>query len=131
MSTYDEYMLLIRPEWAPPAYVFGPVWSVLYVLIAFSFCKVFIMAFEREIPLKVVLPFVLNLFFNFSFTFLQFALRNNVLAALDILLVLATLVWAMMEIYPYKKWVTYFQIPYLAWIIFATILQFTITYLNI
>lgn len=131
MSTYNEYLLLIKPTWAPPAWIFGPVWSVLYVLIAISFCKVFIMAFEREIPLKVVLPFVLNLFFNFFFTFLQFVLKNNILAGLDILLVLATLIWAMIEIYPYKKWVMYLQIPYLIWVVFATVLQLTITYLNI
>lgn len=78
----------------------------------------------------VTLPFVLNLIFNFIFTYLQFELKNNFLAGIDILLVLSTLIWAMVAIYPYFKWVTYIQIPYLLWVSFATILQLTITYLN-
>ena len=53
------------------------------------------------------------------------------LAALDVMLVLGTLIWAMVAIYPYRKWVTYMQIPYVLWVTFATVLQLTITYLNI
>ncbi|MCX6797862.1 MAG: tryptophan-rich sensory protein, partial [Candidatus Falkowbacteria bacterium] len=68
--------------------------------------------------------------FNLSFTPLQFGLKNNLLAGLDILLVLITLIWAMVAIYPYLHWVTYIQIPYLLWVSFATLLQLTITYLN-
>lgn len=88
------------------------------------------MAFKKEIVFIVLLPFVLNLIFNFLFTPLQFGLKNNFLAAIDILLVLITLVWAMIAIYPYARWITYIQIPYLLWVSFATILQLTITYLN-
>jgi tryptophan-rich sensory protein len=72
----------------------------------------------------------LNLFFNFLFTFLQFGLKNNLLAAIDILLILSTLIWAIFAIYPYAKWIAYIQIPYLLWVFFATVLQLTITYLN-
>jgi tryptophan-rich sensory protein len=75
-------------------------------------------------------PFALNLLFNFAFTPLQFGLKSNVLATIDILLILATLIWAMRSIYPYAPWVTYAQIPYLLWVTFATLLQLTITYLN-
>ncbi|MCE9517455.1 tryptophan-rich sensory protein, partial [Candidatus Nomurabacteria bacterium] len=59
-----------------------------------------------------------------------FGLKNNTLAAIDILLVLVTLIWAMVAIFPYAKWITYIQIPYLMWVSFATVLQLTITYLN-
>lgn len=129
-TTYNFYSQLIKPFWAPPSWLFGPVWSVLYVLIAVSFGKVFMMAFQKKLPFIVVLPFILNLFFNFIFTYIQFTLKNNLLAALDITLVLSTLVWAMFAIYPHIKWVAYVQIPYLLWVIFATVLQFTVTYLN-
>ncbi len=88
------------------------------------------MAWKKEIGFAVALPFILNLAFNFAFTPLQFGLKNNFLAALDILLVLGTLVWAMTAIYRHARWITYIQIPYLLWVSFATILQFTITYLN-
>jgi benzodiazapine receptor len=130
MNTYNWYSHLIKPSWSPPAWLFGPVWTFLYILIALSFGKVFFMAWKKEITVMVVLPFVLNLIFNFAFTPLQFVLKNNLLAAIDILLVLGTLIWAMAAIYPYARWITYIQIPYLLWVSFATVLQLTITYLN-
>jgi benzodiazapine receptor len=106
------------------------VWTVLYVLIAISFGKVFWMAAQKEVPFMVALPFALNLVFNFSFTYFQFGLKNNYLAAVDVLLVLATLIWAMAAIFPYTRWITYLNIPYLLWVSFATVLQLTITALN-
>lgn len=130
MDTYTWYQELVKPSWAPPSFLFGPVWTVLYILIAISFGKVFLMAFQKQIPLIIVLPFVLNLLFNFAFTPIQFGLKNNFLASVDILLVLLTIIWAMAAIYPHTRWVAYIQIPYLLWVSFATVLQMTITYLN-
>jgi tryptophan-rich sensory protein len=52
------------------------------------------------------------------------------LASLDILLVLVTLIWAIISIWPHIRWISYIQIPYLLWVGFATILQLTITFLN-
>lgn len=130
MNSYNWYSQLIKPTWAPPSWLFGPVWTFLYVLIAISFGKVFYMLFQKQIPAVVALPFVLNIFFNLIFTPIQFGLKNNLLAAIDILLVLGTLVWAMKAIYPYAKWITYIQIPYVMWVAFATVLQLTVTYLN-
>lgn len=124
------YLELVKPAWAPPAWLFGPVWSVLYVGIAISFGTVFYKVWTNELPAMVALPFVLNLLFNFLFTPIQFGLKNNALASLDIILILLTLVWAMWVIFPYIKWVAYIQIPYLLWVLFATVLQLTITYLN-
>jgi tryptophan-rich sensory protein len=130
MKTYESYANLKKPSWAPPASVFGPVWTFLYVLIIISFGAVFYKTFVGQIPPIVVLPFVLNLVFNFSFTYFQFKLKNNYLAALDVLLVLATLVWATIVIWPLASWIAYMQIPYLLWVTFATVLQLTVTWLN-
>lgn len=130
MNTYNWYSQIIRPSWAPPSWLFGPVWTFLYILIAISFGKVFLMTWQKQIPFIVALPFILNLIFNFSFTTIQFGLKNNILAGIDILLVLGTIIWAMIAIYPYVKWIAYIQIPYLLWVTFATSLQLTITYLN-
>ena len=129
-KSYNWYSTLIKPTWSPPSWLFGPVWSLLYVMIAISFGKVFMMLYHKQISFMVALPFILNLIFNFSFTYFQFGLKNNLLAAIDILLVLTTLIWAMIAIFPHTKWITYIQIPYLLWVSFATILQLTITYLN-
>ena len=130
MQNYNWYSTLIKPTWAPPAWLFGPVWSVLYVLIAISYGYVGYLFFHKQVSFLVALPFLLNLIFNLAFTPIQFGLKNNNLAALDILLVLATLIWALIVIYPHAKWVTYANLPYLAWVIFATVLQLTVTYLN-
>jgi len=128
--TDNWYQQLIKPSWSPPSWLFGPVWSFLYILITVSFGKVFISAWQKQIGFVVALPFILNLIFNFAFTPLQFGLKSNGLAAVDILLVLITLIWAMIAIWPHFKWITYMQIPYLLWVAFATILQLTVTYLN-
>lgn len=128
---YSYYENLIKPDWAPPADVFGPVWTILYIIIAVSFGYVFYKGYRGEVSGKIWVPFALNLVFNFAFTPLQFGLQSNVLAALDILLVLGTLVWALASIYKYAKWVAIANIPYLLWVSFATVLQLTITYLNL
>lgn len=78
----------------------------------------------------VAIPFILNLIFNFSFTPIQFKMRNNKLASVDIILVFITLIWAMLVIYPEVKWIVYAQIPYALWVGFASVLQLNITYLN-
>jgi len=130
MNSPSWYQQLIKPSWAPPSWLFGPVWSVLYTLIVISFGYVGYLLIQKRIPFAVALPFILNIVFNLLFTPLQFGLRNNLLAAIDIVLVLATLIWALIAIYPYAKWVSLINIPYLLWVSFATVLQITITYLN-
>lgn len=130
--SYTNYDELIKPEWAPPAWLFGPVWTVLYIIIAISFGYVFYKYFKKELKFNFALPFILNLIFNFLFTPIQFGLKNNLLAAIDILLVLITLVWLIRNSLKHKKyrWVGFVNMPYLVWVSFATILQFTVTYLN-
>lgn len=130
MENYQTYQEFVRPTWAPPSWLFGPVWTVLYAIIAVSFGYVGYLAYMKKIQLIVVLPFVLNLIFNIAFTPIQFGLRNNLLATIDILLVLGTLVWAIVAIYPHVRWVALVNIPYLVWVCFATVLQITITVLN-
>ncbi len=136
--TYNWYSTLIKPTWAPPSWLFGPVWGLLYVIIAITYGTVFYKVYTKELPLIVALPFALNLIFNASFTYFQFGLKNNLLASIDIILIFATLIWALLVIYNTPtvstglplKWIALANIPYLLWVTFATILQLTITYLN-
>ena len=142
MSTYNWYSQLIKPSWAPEPSVFRVVWPILYAIIAVSFGTIFYKVFTKEIPWIVALPFALNLIFNFTFTPIQFGLKNNLLATVDILLVLVTLIWALIAIYffglklhletgaPTYAWIIYANIPYLLWVSFATVLQLSITFLN-
>ena len=133
MNTYNWYSQLLKPSWAPPSWLFGPVWSVLYVIIAFSFGTIFYKVFTKEIPIIVALPFALNLLFNIAFTPIQFGLKNNLFASVDIILILATLIWALFVVFrlsPNLHWITYVNLPYLLWVMFATVLQLSITFLN-
>ena len=133
MNTYNWYSQLLRPSFAPPSWLFGPVWSVLYAIIAVSFGTVFYKVFTKQIPWIVALPFALNLLFNLVFIPIQFGLKNNLIASIDILLFLVTLVWALYAIWNFSpdfRWIVYVNIPYLLWGMFATCVQFTITYLN-
>jgi len=130
IRNYDWYGQLKKPKFAPPAGVFGPVWTFLYMIILVSFGYVAYLSFADRIPFIVFLPFILNLIFNLIYTPIQFGLKNNWLALLDILLVLGTLIWLLSAIFPYAAWVTYANIPYIAWVSFATVLQFSVTWMN-
>ena len=130
MNNFNNYKELIKPSWAPPSWVFGPVWTVLYLIIAYTYLCAFIKIFSLTLPSFLLWPLILNLIFNFSFTPIQFGLKNNLLASVDILLVLCTLIWAVFSVYKFFPLFSYLNLPYLLWVSFATILQLTITYLN-
>lgn len=129
-SQRSWYEQLQRPSWAPPAWLFGPVWTVLYVVIAVTYGYVFYKVWRRDVPASVALPLILNLLFNFAFTPLQFGLKNNTLAAVDVVLTLATLIWSIIAVWPHIRWAAIANVPYLLWVCFATVLQLTITWLN-
>ena len=129
-SSAAWYGQLAKPFFAPPAWAFGPVWTALYVVIAISFGFVLLQYLKRRWPFQVLLPFILNLIFNAAYTPIQFGLKNNLLASVDILLVLGTLIWALTVVWGRARWVSYVNIPYLLWVAFATVLQLSVTWLN-
>ena len=126
----DWYAQLAKPFFAPPPWVFGPVWAVLYGVIAISFGYVLVQCLRRKLPLRLLWPFLLNLVFNAAYSPIQFGLRNNLLASIDILLILGTLLWALTAVWLPARWVAIVNIPYLLWVAFATVLQLSITGLN-
>ena len=130
MDSKKYYLKTKRPSWAPPSWLFGPVWSLLYILIFISFGSVFNKLLKGDISFIVVLPFILNIIFNILFTPIQWKLKSNLLASIDIFFMLLTLIWAIFSIFPYYSWISYLQIPYLLWISFAFVLQSTISVLN-
>lgn len=130
MDTYSWYAALVKPTWAPPAFLFGPVWTILYILIFISFCYVFYKTYQGDMPYFIAGIFMFNIIANLLFTPIQFGLQNNLLASADIIMVLGSLSLALYYIFPYASWVAYVNFPYLAWVSFATVLQLTITYLN-
>jgi tryptophan-rich sensory protein len=130
MDTVSWYLSLQKPWWAPAPWLFGPVWTVLYILIVISFGTVLYKVFRGELPAELAVPLLLNLVTNLIFTPIQFGLKNNILALVDILLVLGTLVWSIISIYPFIAWTALVNIPYLLWVVFASMLQISVTWLN-
>jgi tryptophan-rich sensory protein len=126
-KTYTDYK---RPPLSPPPYLFGIVWPFLYILIFVSFGFIFRQAIKGEVSASFLAPFIINLLANGLFTYFQFKLKNNFLATVDILVVLATIIWTMLVAWSGYHWITYLQIPYLAWVTFATYLQIGVTVLN-
>lgn len=124
------YATQTKPFFAPPAWIFAPVWSALYVLIALSFGYVFYKVLTRRWPAWVAVPFLINIVANIAFTPIQFGLQNNLLAFVDILVVLGSLLWMIRVAWPLSRSVAWAQVPYLLWVGFATVLQASVTWLN-
>lgn len=124
------YAALAKPSWTPAPSVIGLIWTIIYPIIFVTFgVAVFEMARGR-IPWLVALPIVINLAANFAFTPIQFGLRNLPLASADILVVLVTIVWCIIALWPYSPWYAVALLPYLAWVATATVLQLSITFMN-
>lgn len=126
----DWYHSLNKPSWTPADWVFGAVWSVLYPIIIAVNVYIVVLFAQHKITWLVALPFWLNAVFNVAFTPIQFGLRNNYLAFADILLVLITIIWAMIAIWPHAKIATVAFAPYLIWVSIATVLQISIALSN-
>jgi benzodiazapine receptor len=130
MSWMEWYETLWKPVWTPAPKVIGLIWQILYSIILVSFGFVFIQASRRKLPRKVAIPFGINLVANLIFTPIQFGMRNLPLAALDILIVWATIIWMSVVIWKHYRWVAVAQIPYFVWVSTATVLQLSITWMN-
>ncbi len=95
-----------------------------------SFGFVIVQTIRRKVPWLVAVPFVINLVTNLIFTPIQFGMRNLPLAAVDILIVWATIIWMMVAVWRHYRWVAVAQVPYFIWVSLATVLQLSITAMN-
>lgn len=128
METF--YTEIIQPSFAPPSWVFGPVWTFLYVLIIISFGYVTTMVFQRKFPFPYLIPLVINVVSNALWTTLFFRYQNFDLALIDIFIVWGSILWIVILFWNKKRWVSYLQIPYFLWVSFASVLMFSIWMLN-
>ena len=130
MTWMEWYDALTKPGWTPDGTTIGLIWAVLYPVIVVSFGFVFVQAFRRKVPGRVVLPFAVNLVANLLFMPIFAGLRSVPLAAADILIVWASLVWCVVAVWPHYRWVAIAQVPYFVWVSIATVLQLSITAMN-
>jgi benzodiazapine receptor len=125
------YDSLSKPSWTPPPSVIGTIWTIVYPLIAVATVATVLKVVRGELPRIILIPLAINLASNVAFTPIQFGLRNLPLAAVDILVVLVTIVWWIALAWrPGSQWIAFVLSPYLVWVSIATVLQFSITLMN-
>ena len=130
MSWMEWYQSLAKPDWTPAPATIGTVWQILYPVIVVTFGFVFLQSIRGKLPWRIAIPFAINLVANLIFSPIQFGMRDLTLASIDILIVLGTIIWMMIAIWPHWKWVSVAQMPYLVWVSIATTLQLSITWMN-
>ena len=130
MTWIEWYGSLTKPSWTPAPGTISLIWMILYPVILVSFGFVFVQTFRGKVPRRVALPFVVNLVANLLFMPIFAGLRSVPLAAVDILVVWATILWCVVAVWPHYRWVAVAQVPYLVWVSIATVLQLSITWMN-
>ena len=120
-GTDSWYLLLDKSELNPPSYVFGIVWPILYILMMVS-------AFLAH--KKIFSIFIIQLFFNASWSWLFFRFQMPLIALLDIYLLIAINIYILNLMYKESKLAFFLFIPYVAWISFASYLNLFIVINN-
>lgn len=126
-SVSDWYPTLAKPWWNPPNWLFGPVWTALYILMAVAAWLVW--KTPRDTTGAMIL-FFSQLVLNFAWSFLFFGARSPWLGLLGIIflwLALAATTWAFFNA---RRTAGLLMLPYLAWVSFAGLLNFTIWQIN-
>lgn len=121
---------LVKPEWQPPTYLFGPVWTVLYLLMGFSLAYVLSQGSDRRDVRIAAGAFLIQLVLNVLWSYLFFGWQMIGAAAVEIVLLWVVICVTMYLFYRIRPVAAYLLIPYLAWVTFATVLTAVIWMLN-
>lgn len=124
------YTTLNKPSWNPPNAVFGPVWTILYILMGLAAGLVWNVGPERSDVRRALAIYVLQLGLNVLWTLLFFGLRSPIAALVDILMLLGAIIWCMQVFGALRPAAGRLLLPYLAWVLFASVLNTAIVALN-
>jgi benzodiazapine receptor len=122
------YPTLIKPNFSPPAWLFGPVWVLLYFLMGISLYLIW--QNKAKDDKKSLIIFGIQLTLNVFWSFLFFGLKSPLYGLIDILLLLAAIILTIAFSFKISSYAAILLIPYLAWVFFATILNYSIMSLN-
>ena len=127
-SSFKEpwYSQIIRPSFSPPASVFGPVWTSLYVLMSLAIWINWINLRDK----KTIKIYLFHIFFNSIWSIIFFGFNQIFLALLNLLIILFFIIWLMKIYYKTTKLSFLLMVPYLLWSSFALLLNTSILYLN-
>ncbi len=123
------YQSLNKPFFSPPNWIFGPVWTILYIMMGVS---LYLVTSEKKkmIRQKAIQIFAVQLILNISWSIIFFGLRNPVLAFVNILFLWIAIFLTIKSFNKINKLAGNLLIPYLLWVSFATILNLSIVILN-
>ena len=126
IANYSEN--LIKPSFAPPSFLFGIVWTILYILMGIS--SYIISQDMSSHKDTCLLIYGLNLVLNFLWPIIFFNFEARLFAFIFIILLDLVVIYMIICFHGISKKAAYLQIPYLIWLIFATILNFSVYFLN-
>lgn len=124
------YPTLEKPSFNPPNWLFGPVWTALYICIAIAGGIIWDKIDTNPVAKKAMLFFIIQLVLNILWSFLFFGLKNPLIALLEIILLLLMIYETYMLFGKINKTASYLFIPYLLWVSFALFLNASIWWLN-
>jgi len=123
------YVNINKPSFNPPNWLFGPVWTVLFILIGISFYEVWVLNFGTKKTLAISI-FALNLILNLLWSLLFFYLKTPLLALVDLIALWIAILINIFVFYGISKPAGILLIPYLLWVSFAGVLNYYIYVLN-
>lgn len=123
------YVNLVKPFFNPPNWIFWPVWTILYIMIWISFYLVWNDGFWKK-KTRLLVIYFMQLALNFAWSFSFFYFWNPLLGLINIIILLFFIWLNIKEFYDVKKCAWYLLIPYILWVMFATVLNFSIYILN-
>ena len=129
-NTQDFYNSLIKPSFAPPSYVFGIVWTILYILIGIASFLVVKGGIENSGVTEAFKAYIFNLVMLFLWPLVFFNLNKLWLSLLIIIIGLFTAVSVFFKFYSINKAAGYLYLPLVLWILFATVLNISIWWMN-
>lgn len=124
------YATLNKPPFAPPNWIFGPVWTLLYFLMGVSFYLIWQQDWGKKKVRVARNYFLAQLVLNFIWSPIFFGLRSPLSGLVIIVAMWILIVMTIKKFYPLSKWAAYLLVPYLLWVSFATLLNAFIVVLN-
>lgn len=124
------YADLAKPGWTPPGWIFGPVWTVLYLMMAVAAWLVWRANSPRAVRLPLIV-FGVQLTLNCLWSVLFFGLQNPAAAAVEIVLLWVSIVATLILFWFRSRWAAALLVPYLLWVSFAAVLNIAIWRLNV
>ena len=121
---------LNKPSWNPPAFLFAPVWTLLYLLMGISLWLIWKSNTPAPQKINAIILFALQLFLNFWWSIIFFNFHSPAFALVNIILMLILILLTIISFSKHSKPAAWLLVPYMAWVSFATILNYTIWVLN-